>query len=244
MSDKVLVELQGPTLLITLNRPDKRNAFTNSMLESWADALTRAQGDVTVSNVVVTGAGVAFCAGADLRAYDTDTGASVSNPVSLSVHSMALAARALDKPYIAAINGAAVGAGLGMALMADLRFFSDRARVSEGYINVGSFPGDGDTYYLPRIVGMSRALMMLWSGEMLDADECFRTGLADQVWPHDLLIQRTLEFATRLAARPDVLVRAIKRAAYSNRDMSLNDSLNMITGLSAVVSARQSPQGR
>lgn len=246
MTDQLHVELEGGTLLLKLNRPEKMNALTPEMVIAWTDALVRARTDSAVRVVVVTGEGRAFCAGGDLGRMAT--GANTSAPEKASgtaeaaadelenfVFRVAVAMDDLDKPVIAAVNGPAVGAGLGMALMADLRFLSDRARVSEGYINVGLFPGDGDTYFLPRVVGTSRALMMFWTGDFVSADECLSIGLADRVIPHDELMAETMAFAERLATRSQVALRAVKRATYASSNMNLRDSLGMIRGYCKIV---------
>lgn len=234
----LLVELVDHTLLLTLNRPAKRNAISREMVDLWSAALARARTDDAVRNVVVTGSGTAFCAGGDLRAMGADRGADGADDyaeIERFPHRVAVATEDLDKPVIAAINGPAVGAGLGMALTADLRFMSDRARVSEGYINVGLFPGDGDIYHLPRVVGIPQALMMFWSGDFLDARQCLSMGLANRVIPHDRLLDETLAFADRLSSASQVAVRAIKRATYAGARMNLRDTLGMTGGYCAIV---------
>jgi enoyl-CoA hydratase/carnithine racemase len=243
VTDDLVSELRSHTLLLTLNRPAKLNAITRDMVAAWADALERARVDRGVRVVVVTGAGRAFCAGADLSMMpQTDDAGEVHGDDEMQhfAHRVAVAMDDLDKPVIAAVNGAAVGAGLGMALMADLRFLSDQARVCEGYINVGVFPGDADTYYLPRIVGTSKALELLWTGDFVDAQECLAMGLANRVFAPDELLPRTLEFADQLASRSQVAVRAIKRATYAGTNMNLRDSLGLISGLGSI--ANNSPE--
>jgi enoyl-CoA hydratase/carnithine racemase len=232
--------MHGSTLLLTINRPEKRNAFTPAVIGTWIDALVRARSDAAVKSVVITGAGdLAFCSGADFSAYgsinlEIQTPETIETESEFAVHRISIATADLDKPYISAVNGAAVGAGLGMALMTDIRFLSDRARVCEGYINVGVFPGDGDTYYLPRMAGVSNALMMMWTGDMIDAEECLRTGIATRVFPHERLLEETMAFTDRLASKPQSLIRSIKRATYSGLHMTLHDSLNMIEGFTSM----------
>jgi enoyl-CoA hydratase/carnithine racemase len=233
----LIAELHDHVLILTLNRPERRNALSVEMIDQWTDALTVARTDSQVHVVVVTGAGDTFCAGGDfamMRGEDRDVHPDV-NALQSFVLRVAIVMEELDKPVIAAVNGAAVGAGLGMALMADLRFFSDRARVSEGYINVGLFPGDGDTYFLPRIVGTSRALMMFWTGDFVLPDEALAMGLANNVFPHDVLIAETMNFANRLAARPQLAIRSVKRATYAAERATLHDSIGLIGALSRAV---------
>jgi enoyl-CoA hydratase/carnithine racemase len=240
---RLLAELDGHVLTITLNRPDRRNAFTRGMIELWSEALVRARTDEDVHVVVVTGAGEAFCAGVDLAGSSSEGGAKDDpNAIELYPHRVAVAMEDLDKPVIAAVNGAAIGAGLGLALMADLRFFSDRAKASEIYVKAGIFPGSGDTYFLPRIVGASRALKMMWTGDPVLADEALAIGLADEVFSHDDLMPKTLEFARQLAERSQLVVRGIKRAVRASERATLRDSLSLIGAYSRAVTA--SPERR
>ncbi len=235
----VAVHLEANVLVLTLNRPDRKNAFTRPMIEQWTDALDRARDDPDVHVVVVTGAGDAFCAGFDLSEPAPGETPPRRDPaaVELFPHRVAYAMQDLDKPVIAAVNGAAVGAGLGLALMADLRFFSDRAKVWEVYVNAGIFPGSGDTYFLPRIVGTSRALKMLWTGEKLTAEQALDAGLADEVHEHDQLMTHTIAFATALAARPQLIVRGIKRAVYAGERGTLRDTLGLVGAYTKAVAA-------
>lgn len=253
VTDQLRIERDEHVLVLTLNRPERRNAITHEMVGAWTEALIAARTDPEVRVVVVTGAGSAFCSGADfamMRDRANGNGAEPaasphpaqeeSNDLGSFVHRVAIAMDDLDKPVIAAVNGPAVGAGLGMALMTDLRFMADTAKVAEGYINVGIFPGDGDTFYLPRLIGTSRALMMFWTGDFVDAQECLSLGLADRVFPAADLMERTMEFAHRLTTRPQLAIRSVKRATYASPHMNLRDSLAMIGSYSRIVS--QSPE--
>jgi 2-(1,2-epoxy-1,2-dihydrophenyl)acetyl-CoA isomerase len=233
----LIAELHGHVLVLTLNRPEKRNALSMEMIDQWIEALNWADRDSKIHVVVVTGAGDAFCAGGDISMMRGDDGQVKRDPNSLGtfVLRVAIALEEFEKPVISAINGAAVGAGLGMALMTDLRFFSDRARVAEGYINVGLFPGDGDTHFLPRIVGTSRALKIFWTGDFVSPQEALAIGLADEVFAHDELIPMTMAFADRLASRPQLAIRAVKRATYAAERATLRDSIGLIAGLSRIV---------
>jgi hypothetical protein len=153
--------------VITLNRPQVGNAFTFDMLDAWAGALRNAARDPDVRAIVLTGAGGAFCSGVDLAEIKKieDTPIAHKRMMTKMVYQVAEAAEDLDKPLIAAVNGSAVGAGMDMALMCDMRFVSRKARFSEGYIRVGLVPGDGGCYYLPRIVGEAKALELLLTGD-------------------------------------------------------------------------------
>jgi enoyl-CoA hydratase/carnithine racemase len=221
---------------ILLNRPASKNAFTPPMLTEWARMLTRAGEDDSVRAVIVTGAGDAFCAGADLkhlseRAAAAASGRSVAVTAQRSlerdVHQVAYAMEALTKPVIAAVNGPAVGAGMDMALMCDFRFASATARFSEGYIRVGLVPGNGGCYYLPRIVGIEKALELLMTGDFVAADEALRIGLVSRVVPSELLVAEARGFAARLAALPPVHLQLIKQNVYQSARSDLRTSLRL-----------------
>src|SRR5262249_20081352 len=153
------------------NRPDRLNAFNDEMIDLWVNALNDARLNDAVRVLVVTGAGRAFCSGGDVGGMaDSTSGASAGLTQKRwldSIHRVPLALEALDKPVIAALNGVAVGAGLDMALMCDLRFAVAGTRFSEGYVKVGLIPGDGGTYFLPRLVGTARALELMWTGDFI-----------------------------------------------------------------------------
>jgi enoyl-CoA hydratase/carnithine racemase len=222
---------------IQLNRPDRKNALTLEMLEAWARALRQAHADDEVRAVVVTGAGDAFCSGADLAALDEVEPTPLARKQMLTgcVHEVARALQDTDKPVIAAIGGVAVGAGMDMALMCDMRFAARSARLSEGYIRIGLVPGDGGAYFLPRLVGTSKALELLLTGDFVDAAEAARIGLVDRVYDDELLLEETYAFAERLAASPPVAVRMIKRAVYQSAAMDLRTSLDLISSHMAIV---------
>src|SRR5919202_3322273 len=196
----LLYEIQDGVATITLNRPERRNAFTLEMLDLWVEALRDARTNEAVQVVVVTGAGQAFCSGGDVGGMATRgelSGLDHKRALEL-VHRIPLALEELDKPVIAAINGPAIGAGCDMALMCDLRFMADDARLSDGYVRVGLIPGDGGTYFLPRLVGTAKALELLLTGDFIDATEAERIGLVNRVHENDALMEKTRRFAERL----------------------------------------------
>ena len=191
---------------------------------------------------MLTGAGdKAFCSGIDLdsisNAHASLTPLERKSQLHDEIHQVALALEALDKPVIASINGAAVGAGLDMALMCDLRIAARSARLSEGYIKVGLTPGDGGAYYLPRLVGTAKALELLLTGDMVCADEAHRIGLVNRVVDDAELGAATRVLAEQIAAAPPVTVRMIKRATYQSANADLRTSLDLISSHFAVVAA-------
>ena len=203
---------------ILLNRPAKKNAFTLEMIDEWAGILAGARTDPDVRVIVLTGAADAFCSGVDLGRFGEVEPSPLDRKSTLTdrIHRIAYALEDLDKPVIAAVNGAAVGAGMDMALMCDIRFAARSARLSEGYIKVGLIPGDGGCYYLPRLVGIAKALELMWTGDFVDGQEAYRLGIVNQVYDDGELMTRTYEFARRVAEAPPINVRMIKRAVYQS----------------------------
>jgi 2-(1,2-epoxy-1,2-dihydrophenyl)acetyl-CoA isomerase len=216
---------------ITLNRPDKLNAFTRPMLAAWADALAEAQRDDAVNVVVLTGAGRAFCAGGDVgRMGEAKPGAlELKNELWEQVHRIPRALEAMDKPVLAMVNGLAVGAGMGMCLMCDVRVASDQARFATGYVGVGLVPGDGDTYFLPRLVGPAKALELFWTGDFVDAAEALRLGIVNRVVPAAELATVTYDLARRIADGPQIAVRMIKRLVYQSARLDLRTHLDLVS---------------
>jgi enoyl-CoA hydratase/carnithine racemase len=254
--EHILYEQANGVATITLNRPDRMNAFTNTMIREWAQALEDARLDADVRAVIVTGAGRGFCAGADLRgesglqnvagAGGPPSAADRRNWLRDSVHYVPRAVALLDKPYIAAVNGAAVGAGMDMCSMADIRIASEAARFSMGYVRVGLVPGDGGCYYLPRIVGMAKALELIWTGDFIDGQEALRIGYVTRVVPADDLLPAARELAERIAKGPAVAVQLAKRLAYRGQQQDVLEALEAAGQAMAIVQstedAREGPR--
>lgn len=198
--------------------------------------------------VVVTGAGRGFCAGADLRggigiAAEGDGGpasaADRRNWLRDGVHYVPRAVQLLDKPYIAAVNGAAVGAGMDMASMADIRIASDAAKFAMSYVKVGLVPGDGGCYFLPRIVGLQKALELIWTGDFVDAEEALRIGYVSRVVAAASLMDATREFALRLAQGPAVAMQLAKRLVYRGLDASWHEAFEQAGGAMAIAQSTE-----
>jgi enoyl-CoA hydratase/carnithine racemase len=235
----LLWEVDDGVGLITLNRPDRKNAFSSEMLARWEEVLVGARDEDSVKAIVVTGAGAAFCAGGDVKAI-ADPGhplgaAGTRQNLIETVHRIPYALERLDTPVIAAVNGPAVGAGMDMALMCDLRFVGRSARFSEGYIRAGLIPGDGGCFFLPRLVGIAKALELLWSADFVDAEEAVRLGIANRLYDDDRLLEETLAFARRLAHSPPVHVRLIKRNVYQSYRSDLRTSLELAASHMGIV---------
>lgn len=237
--------------VITLNRPEKMNAFTNRMIDEWSWAIEEAKLDDEVRAVVVTGSGRAFCAGMDVQQEargegvlrtETASPADRRNALRYSVHRVPRALMTLDKPYIAAVNGAAVGAGMDMASMADMRFAADNARFGMAYVRMGIIPGDGGAFYLARTLGIARALELIWTGDLFDASQALEWGYVTKVFPADRLIEETRTFAKRLADGPAVAIQLAKRLVY--RSLEVTEPAALDLAQSAMVIAQSTDDAK
>jgi 2-(1,2-epoxy-1,2-dihydrophenyl)acetyl-CoA isomerase len=231
---EILYTVENHVATITLNRPETLNAFTEVMIAEWTEALGQAQRDEQVWVVVVTGAGRGFCSGGNVKGF-AQRAEQTFPPVytqrdhmRYGVHQVPRAVAQLDKPYIAAVNGPAAGAGMDMASMADIRIASDKARFVMSYVNMGLVTGDGGAYFLPRIVGLSKAYELMWSGETIDAQEALRIGYVNHVVPHEQFPQFIKEYAGRFASKPPVAVQLIKRAVRKGLTTDLDNTLDYL----------------
>lgn len=233
--------------ILRLNRPTRFNAFNLEMIGRWTRVLEGVERDPNVRALVVTGKGKAFCAGGD--ADDLEGFLCMDAPARKAylwenVHRIPLLLERIGCPVIAAINGAARGAGLDMALMCDLRVIDANASVAESYISMGLVPGDGGAWFLPRLVGCSRALEMLWTGDAIDAETALRIGLVNHVAPAGQSLHQALELASRIALQPPQAVSLIERLVYDGLGgtMSLRAHLDTVSSHMAVV--EDSPEFR
>lgn len=237
MPEPVLTEIDADTRVatLTLNRPEKYNAFDADLVDAWAGALETLAGDRGVHAIVVTGAGKAFCAGGDLATLGASSGPLAKKQFLRDhVHRVQRAMQRVPQPVIAMINGAAMGAGFDMALLCDLRIAADEAKIGEAYVNLGLVPGDGGAWLLPRLVGPARALELLWTGKVLDGRTAAEWGLVNQSVPREELSAVTYELAQRLAAGPQLAQRLIKRAVYSSESMPQSVHFDMISSYMAL----------
>ena len=233
----LLYEVKDRIATITLNRPDKLNAFTGPMIDAWAGSLAEAQRDDAVNVVVVTGAGRAFCAGGDVgrMGEGEPTPLEHKNQLWENIHRVPRTLEAMDKPVLAMVNGLAVGAGMGMCLMCDVRVASEEARFSTGYVKVGLVPGDGDTYFLPRLVGAAKALELLWTADFIEAPEALRLGIVNRMVPAAGLREATYGLARQIADGPQVPIRMIKRLVYQSLKLDLRTHLDLVSSHMSVV---------
>lgn len=248
----LLYQKDGVIAKLTLNRPEAYNAFSLSMIKSWAEALQDAQDDSDIRVIIVTAVGKAFCTGGDVNSMQAGEGfvaddangevwgdKAIDRKRALMkyIHKIALTLEGMDKPVICAINGLAIGAGLDMALMCDIRIAADNAQLSTGYVKAGLVPGDGGCFYLPRLVGVAKALELFWTSDFISANEAREIGMVNKVVSADELEQATMEMAQKIAASPPISVQMIKRAVYSSqRTNDLRTALDLISSQMAIVS--------
>ena len=249
---------------LTFARPEVLNAMTVDLIAETIDALDRAALDDDVRVVIVTGEGRAFSAGGDVRRLgagsddradggaggddedkdgeDRDGGEAAPLPPTpfqrrawlRRTQRMILAIRQVEKPIIAAVNGVAAGGGFDIACACDLRIASNRATFAEVFARIGLFPGTGGTYFLPRIVGPEKALELIWTGDMIDADEALRIGLVGRVVPHEQLIDEARALAARLAAGPPLALALAKAAVYRGLDSDLHAAFDYASTAEAI----------
>ena len=227
MPDLILSEIRDGVAVVTLNRPEKLNAFADDMRERLADALDQLASRPEARVLVITGAGRAFSAGGDVKHMaalkERGAPADTLTPMLEAARVVISRLESLAIPTIAAINGPAAGAGLNLALACDLRVASDQATLAESFVKIGLCPDWGGTYFLPRRVGLSRALEMSWLGEPLGATEALEIGLVSRVWPQAEFESGWRELAARIAAAPAVSVRLSKSLMRASFERSLEE---------------------
>jgi len=220
--ERVLVEIAGAIGTVTLNRPEKLNALDRVLCDELRAALAMLTNSDVVRVIVITGAGRAFCAGADLGVLDAEGSALVA-----AGKAVALALRAAPQPVLAAVNGPAAGGGANLALACDYRIASDQASIGQVFHKLGLVPDWGGSFFLPRLVGTSRALELVWSARMVSAAEALTLGLFDQVVPHADLSAAARSLAQQWAAQPPGAVRRAKEALYKSEASSLAAMLDL-----------------
>jgi 2-(1,2-epoxy-1,2-dihydrophenyl)acetyl-CoA isomerase len=222
---EVEISRDGAVLTITLNRPDVLNAFDRAMHEALAGALKDAR-DPEVRAVVLTGAGRGFCVGQDLNEFREAPG-DIADRLRAGYHPNILAIRALEKPVLAAVNGAAAGAGLSFACACDIRIASDAATFVPAFINIGLVPDSGSTYSIARLLGPAKAFEWMTSGRRLTAAEAHAWGLVSEVVEADAFPARVGELAADLAAMPTRGIGLTKRLYDRAGESTLEEQLEL-----------------
>ena len=228
MTQVIERETTGSTAIVTLNRPEKLNALSGDLRDAMLETFASVQSDDAIRAVIVTGAGRGFCSGADLT-----TPAPKPPPPTQDallddlgwVGRQAISVYRLNKPVIAAVNGVAAGAGMSLALACDVRVGSELSRFKTVFIERNLSPDSGMSFFLPRIVGYSRAADLIYTSRMVDAEEAYRIGLLDRLVDADALLETAVEVAEQMAAWPPLALRMSKRVLQHNIECDLEDAL-------------------
>ena len=245
MTEQLKFSITDGIARIVLDRPERMNAFTFDMIDAWTAALQRCRTDDAVKVVIVTGTGAAFCSGGDIVEMGdrlAHTPEQRKSELFNRIERIPLALEDLDKPVIAAVNGVATGAGMDMALMCDLRYSAQSARFAETYVKVGLVPGAGGAHFLPRLVGVSKALELFLTGDFVDAQEALRIGLVNKVFPDSTLAEEVDKIARRMLKAPSLTLRMTKRAIYQGMRNDLRTNLDLISSHYAVITATEEHQ--
>jgi enoyl-CoA hydratase/carnithine racemase len=229
----LLYEVKDGIATLTLNRPERLNALGGTLREDLHDAVTRASADPEVRVMVVTGAGKGFCSGGDVKAMNEANEGQRTRPlmdkIAPSRDRTLFALRDAPQPIIAAVNGAAAGAGMNLALACDIRIASTAAKFSQAFVRRGLHPDWGGTYFLPRAVGMAKACELIFTGDVIDAPEALRLGLVSKLVAPEELMPTAYDLARKIAAGPPVAIRLAKRALHRNAESDLPSALEFET---------------
>ena len=230
MSEMLRIEMDGPVAHLILNRPEKRNALSAELVEHMYQAMLSLNANDSLRVVVIRSADKPFCAGADLvefKRYLENEHAAAQEPYNARVlFPVTQKVAACRLPVIAAINGGATAGGLDFALACDIRIASTAAKMGETYIKLGLAPGNGGTYFLPRLVGSGMAAEMALTGDIVDAQRALEIGLVNQIVEPDALIATAVALAARIAERPRLAIEATKQQLRQSWHMDLQTSMN------------------
>lgn len=241
--EDMLVEKRDGVVVATLNVPQKLNALTPGIRLGLKRILEEVNDDDDAKVLVITGAGRGFCSGADMGGGEGTQGRQPSRQeMEESRFGWIGRFRTVCKPIIAAVNGVVAGGGLSLALAADIRIASDQARFVTAFLRRAILPDQCATWFLPRVVGPSRALLMLWLSDDVLAEEAQRIGLVDMVTPHEQLMGRTLELAARLAKGPSVTIELTKKAVYHGQAVPLETQAEYEESLLEVIGRTEDVQ--
>jgi enoyl-CoA hydratase/carnithine racemase len=240
MSNFLIYEQQGAVVTLTMNQPEQRNPLTgNTAVPEFLAAIERIEADDSVRCVILTANGPSFSAGGDLRemkrqAAPEVTAMDIRGEYRRGIQRLPLALFNLEVPVIAAINGHALGAGLDLACMCDLRIASETAKFAESFVKIGIIPGDGGAWLLPRIIGLSRASELAFTGDIIDARQALEWNLVSRVVPPDQLMDAARELASRITANASHALRLTKRLIREGMHSRLDTVLEMSAVLQAV----------
>jgi enoyl-CoA hydratase/carnithine racemase len=233
-------ERDGAILILTMNQPETRNALTgNTAVDEFVHACDAIRRDTSVRAVIITGTGPVFSSGGNVKDMQRFFGDALSPEVIREeyrngIQRIPKALYNLDVPTICAVNGPAIGAGLDLTCMCDIRIASENASFAESFVKVGIVPGDGGAWLLPRAVGMSKAAEMAFTGEALTAQQALACGLVSRVVPHEALMAEARALAAKIAANPGGVLRMTKRLLREGQGSTLESLLEMSAGYQAI----------
>ncbi len=234
MTDELLVEKEGAIATLTLNRPERMNAISGTMLAAFSDALEKLDRDTEVRAIVITGAGRAFCAGLDVKEAASGEGIGGKQGVAAATSRFDLRTappivlHELDKPTICALNGGAAGYGMDLALGCDIRIASEHAKLAPAFAKRGVLPESGGTWLLPRLLGWAKACEIAFTGRTLDAEQCRELGLVNRVVPAELLQKEARALAEEIAANAPLAVQATKRMMRMGLDETFEANVHHV----------------
>ncbi|SES03874.1 crotonase/enoyl-CoA hydratase family protein [Halopseudomonas bauzanensis] len=234
MEQFLQVERNGGVVVVRMNSPDTRNALSDpAQMQEFVDLCAQLRRDQSARVMVLTGNGKAFCAGGNIKDMQNRDGIFGGSPYQLrdtyrnGIQQIPLALYELDIPIIAAVNGPAIGAGLDLACMCDIRYASSKALFAESFVKLGIVPGDGGAWLLPRIIGIPKASLMAFTGDTIDAAQALEWGLVEKVCAPEDLESEVLALAERIAANPGHALRLCKRLLREGQHMRLDSLLEL-----------------
>ncbi|SDR31743.1 Enoyl-CoA hydratase/carnithine racemase [Pseudomonas grimontii] len=241
MSPFLQIEREGGIVTVRMNHPDTRNALTTrEQIQEFVDLCAELRRDMSVRVMVLTGNGSAFCAGGNVKDMHERGGIFAGSPYELrntyrdGIQRIPLAIYELDIPVIAAVNGPAMGAGLDLACMCDIRLAAPKAIFAESFVRLGIVPGDGGAWLLPRIIGIPKASLMAFTGDAIDAAKALEWGLVEQVCTHETLQSKAQALARRIASNPGHALRLCKRLLREGQHMRLDSLLELSAAYQAL----------
>ncbi|MDC0110574.1 enoyl-CoA hydratase-related protein [Alphaproteobacteria bacterium] len=241
MSKSVLYEQNKRIVTITLNRPDTRNALSGDIIDGLVDSFKKADRDKNVGCVILTGAGKSFSSGGnlqeikDMTTKDNMSQSQLEDWYRFGIQKIPLTMNSIDVPVVAAINGHAIGAGNDLCTMCDIRIAGEDAKFSESFLRIGIIPGDGGSWFLPKIIGLSRANEMILTCDVLNAEKALAWGLVSQVVSNEELLKKANEIATKIAEQPPEASRRAKRLLRMSQNVPLDKALEMAASQQSIL---------
>lgn len=240
MAGDLLVEVKDGIGVLTLNRPEKLNAFTSDMLWGLIEALDDFETRDDIKAVILTGAGRGFCSGGDIGGMGEGHEARphmTKERIWREIQAFPKRLARFEKPILCAVNGAAVGGGMDLALACDIRIAGQSAKFAETYSKIGLAPGGGGAYFLPRLIGKAQALELLWTAEFIGADTALELGLVNHVYADDALMDETIKLAQKIASQPPLSVKLIKRLVDQGLRSDMDTAFDLVSSHIAILRA-------